>query len=356
MNFMNTNRKFITKVSKFCWFFKRLTSTITAESQTAANAKPKRHKVFIFESTNVFANLAIEHWLYENSLSEDNVLLLWRNKPCVVIGRHQNPWVECDLNFARWNNISIARRQSGGGAVYHDLGNLNCTFLTPRQSYDKKANLKLIVDALKEKWNLNVSISGRDDILLDGDSKTDILSNATASISSKVKLLSDVEPRITFKDLTSTISQRYIAHNSLSEKDIHRINPDEGKFVGLKNIEDNLSSWKWIFAKTPKFTVDWSFPTVLNNSMNAVFNVKLDIEKGRVNYFEHELVVLSTGEKIGDQSPLKPFLVGMELSDKGFNECYNVDKLKPSTSQYNRDLYDKFVQELMLRIKRELIY
>ena len=93
---------------------------------------PKR-TVFISQSSDIFSNLALEDWLYKNwSFERRNVLLLWRNSPCVVIGRHQNPQVEANLSYLESAGVPLARRGSGGGAVYHDHGNLNCTFFTSR--------------------------------------------------------------------------------------------------------------------------------------------------------------------------------------------------------------------------------
>ena len=89
--------------------------------------------VFISQSEDIFSNLAIEAWLYKNwCFRKRHLLLLWRNSPCVVIGRHQNPFKEVHLPYLESAGVPYARRQSGGGAVYHDLGNLNCSFFTPR--------------------------------------------------------------------------------------------------------------------------------------------------------------------------------------------------------------------------------
>lgn len=90
--------------------------------------------VFISQSTDIFSNLAFEGWLYKNCTFNDrHLLFLWRNSPCVVIGRHQNPFKEANLSYLDSAGVPLARRQSGGGAVYHDMGNLNCTFFTPRE-------------------------------------------------------------------------------------------------------------------------------------------------------------------------------------------------------------------------------
>lgn len=109
------------------------TSTASKSKKAVDPSKAPKRTVFISQSNDVFANLALEDWLYKNwSFERRNVLLLWRNSPCVVIGRHQNPQVEANLPYLESAGVPVARRGSGGGAVYHDHGNLNCTFFTTR--------------------------------------------------------------------------------------------------------------------------------------------------------------------------------------------------------------------------------
>jgi len=134
------------------------------------------YKVYKSTSHDIFYNLALENWIYHNFEVNDNsgMMLLWRNSPCVVIGRHQNPWLECDLSALQDRQMVIARRKSGGGAVYHDLGNLNLTFVTTKKKYNRQRNLDFIVTALTEKWNLDVKISERDEIILNNKYKVNI--------------------------------------------------------------------------------------------------------------------------------------------------------------------------------------
>lgn len=121
-------------------------------------------------SHDVFVNLALEDWIFQHvELTNKRILLLWRNKPCIVIGRHQNPWMETNINILKDMNIKLARRRSGGGAVYHDLGNLNCTIFSNRLDYDRLRNLQLICDAINIKWKgLNLYPTERGDILCGG--------------------------------------------------------------------------------------------------------------------------------------------------------------------------------------------
>lgn len=123
--------------------------------------------VFVSESENIFENLALEDWLYENyDLSKREILLLWRNTPAVVIGRHQNPWLEANVEDSVSRGVEIVRRNSGGGTVYHDLGNLNLSFLTCRKAYDRVHNLEVIVKSLKKEWGVESRMNSRNDIMI----------------------------------------------------------------------------------------------------------------------------------------------------------------------------------------------
>lgn len=146
-----------------------LTANRYASSYTANDIEKS---VFISQSTNIFVNLALEHWLYRNfDFSKHHVLLLWKNDPCVVIGRHQNPWLECNVQAAEKRGIALARRNSGGGTVYHDKDNLNLTFFTPKERYNRKYNLNIITNALFRQWGLESVINEREDIVVSGDCK-----------------------------------------------------------------------------------------------------------------------------------------------------------------------------------------
>ena len=126
-------------------------------------------QVFISQSQDPYFNLALEDYLFKNLLKNNlPVLFFYINQPSIIIGRAQNPWLECDLDLMVENNILLARRQSGGGAVYHDAGNLNYSILTPLNYFDKTLNLNLIKKSL---GNFNIpeeliSIGPRHDLWL----------------------------------------------------------------------------------------------------------------------------------------------------------------------------------------------
>ena len=93
-------------------------------------------------------NLALEEFLYRNR-PDGVTLLLYRNAPSVVCGRNQNPWQEADTLWCRDNNVPVYRRLSGGGTVYHDLGNVNYAFFVPRCDYEPDRFVGVAVTALR---------------------------------------------------------------------------------------------------------------------------------------------------------------------------------------------------------------
>ena len=163
----------------------RYQSSHTGSTKCAAS-----HEVWISTSQDIYSNLALEEFIYTNvDMNEKNLLLIWRNKPCIVIGRHQNPWEECNLQESANHSIDIARRQSGGGTVYHDLGNVCFTFFTDRSSYNRKSNLSLLRNVLVDEWDLNVEISDRDDLILDDQYKVRLLYCNITALSHHMDLL-----------------------------------------------------------------------------------------------------------------------------------------------------------------------
>lgn len=154
---------------------RNLATASTASTNVTAKKKERAlpaegeitKSVFMSQSTDIFTNLALEDWMYRNmDFSNHHVMTVWRNQPCVVIGRHQNPWLEANVPLLNQNDIALARRNSGGGTVYHDRGNLNITFFTPRERYDRKYNLELITRALYRGFGIKTVINERQDIIV----------------------------------------------------------------------------------------------------------------------------------------------------------------------------------------------
>lgn len=126
-----------------------------------------RIRLFKTESVDPYLNLAVEEVLMEQVEPGECVLYLWQNENTVVIGRNQNAWKECRTSLLEGEGGHLARRLSGGGAVFHDLGNLNFTFLMHEEDYDLDRQLRVVEEACRS-LGLQVERSGRNDVLANG--------------------------------------------------------------------------------------------------------------------------------------------------------------------------------------------
>lgn len=123
--------------------------------------------VFVADKMQPFVNQAIEATLLKLADDDTEILYLWKNDKTVVIGKNQNAYTECNVSQLENDGGFVARRISGGGAVYHDKGNLNFTFISSRNNYNVAKNFEIMTDAMRS-LGFEVSLSGRNDVLLNG--------------------------------------------------------------------------------------------------------------------------------------------------------------------------------------------
>ncbi len=196
-------------------------------------------------SYNPYYNLAFEEYFFNSEAHFDTCIMLWQNDKSAIIGRYQNIFEEINLNYANENKIKIVRRNSGGGAVYHDLGNLNYSIITNNQKNNDIKTLSFpIIQALKE-LGYDVYFSGRNDIFykdfkISGNAQyiTDnkLLHHGTLLIQSDLDILSKVlMPKIKFDDSCAlpSIKSKVLNLNDIQNK---KINIEEIKTKIKKNF------------------------------------------------------------------------------------------------------------------------
>ena len=124
-------------------------------------------QVVISNQYNPFLNRAVEQYLTEHQEEDTVTMYLWKNQQTVVIGYNQNPYSECNVQLLLDEGGHLMRRGTGGGAVYHDLGNINFSFVADKSLYNVRKQLSVIQDALLA-YGLKAEISGRNDLTCQG--------------------------------------------------------------------------------------------------------------------------------------------------------------------------------------------
>ena len=126
-------------------------------------------RLLLSDSYDPWFNLAVEECIFRQMPATQRVLFLWRNADTVVIGRAQNPWKECNTRRMEEDHVRLARRSSGGGAVFHDLGNTCFTFMAGKPEYDKTVSTAIVLAALNS-LGVTAEASGRNDLVVKTDS------------------------------------------------------------------------------------------------------------------------------------------------------------------------------------------
>ncbi|KAL2206002.1 hypothetical protein CC79DRAFT_1369439 [Sarocladium strictum] len=149
-------------------------------SASSISDSTKKLQVYTSRSNDPYINLSIEHHLLTNSPPNSRILLLYINRPSVIIGRNQNPWLEVNLpllarirdepaSASNWQDgpVDLVRRRSGGGAVFHDSGNVNFSVICPPGEFDRDKHALMVVRALKALGKDNARVNVRHDIVMD---------------------------------------------------------------------------------------------------------------------------------------------------------------------------------------------
>jgi len=296
-------------------------------------------KCLFFESDSYHAgyNLAVEEYLFKMSTQEAcAILYLWQNENTIVLGKNQNADIEYDKIKAEKYGITVVRRMTGGGCVYHDLGNLNFTFIAPINIFEKEIMFGFVSKAL-EKYGIKVDVTGRNDIYVDNykfsgnaystngkcvlhhgtilvdadlDRMDEVLNTSCSklakrgvkSVKAKVKNLKDIHPQISIIKLKSEIQTEFVEWANLLFGDTpKRICIDEYSVTPfLKKYMD--SNWnlgkdkKYLYEKTAIY--NWGEARIAyNENKGCITEVKIYTDSLQIEEVE-ELEKSLIGESV----------------------------------------------------------
>lgn len=258
-------------------------------------------------NTDPYFNLAAEEHVMMNFT--DDVFMLWRNDNAVIVGRFQNSSAEINLDFIKEKGVKVVRRMTGGGAVFHDLGNLNYTFIGPKGSGDFRTFSEPILQVLN---NLGVParFEGRNDLMINGQkfsgnaqciangrilhhgtllfaSEMEDLSaalkanplkfqdKAVKSIRKRVTNISEHLPQpMTVSEFTDIVMKYVSSHTENAVP--YTFTPEDIRVIE-KLRDEKYSTWEWNFGSSPKFDFSKMMRTTGGN-----VEVNLSIEKGKI--------------------------------------------------------------------------
>ncbi|WVR05086.1 hypothetical protein IAU60_002098 [Kwoniella sp. DSM 27419] len=275
---------------------------------------------YISESHDPWFNLSYEDWLLRNTPHDQPVLFLYRNHPCVVIGRNQNPWKETTPRKLREESIPLVRRRSGGGTVYHDMGNTNFSIILPRLLFTRSHGAEMVARAIRDRLGIaQCTVNERNDVIIRDEGRDFKMTykivqhrayhHGTMLISSSLnelgKSLKSGSPRMETKGVPShrspvtTLNHYLPPHREPVHHDdfvtaivkefekvyagpagaaerhagkgmvTHSVDQNKVKDVKVWKGVDELKSWEWQYGQTPEFTNEldgeFSFGTVSAN-------------------------------------------------------------------------------------------
>lgn len=228
-------------------------------------------------------NLARDGYFLENNKKDDVILYFYVNKNAVIIGRNQNAWKECSIANMDADGVQLVRRHSGGGAVFHDNGNLNFSFITDEKHYDLNRQMRVILNAVS-KLGLKAELSGRNDITVDGKkfsgnafslakgnrshhgtilvnadltklsnylcvSKEKMRSKGIDSVRARVCNICELSSGLTVEAMRRLVIESFIEEYGAASEYVF----DGMALAEVEERRERLASWEWRFGKTPQF-------------------------------------------------------------------------------------------------------
>jgi lipoate---protein ligase len=273
--------------------------------------------------TDPYFNLAAEEYLLKET--HEDIFMLWKNEPSIIVGKHQNTLSEINLDYVNANHIKVVRRLTGGGAVFHDLGNINFTFIQAKRDHflnDFRKYTEPILEVLQQ-LGIDARFEGRNDLTIDGKKfsgnaemvwKNRVLHHGTLLFSATMTDLSQAlkvnEAKFQDKAVKSVRSRvtnisehlqkpiEVMQFSDLIENHILSQYPDALFYELTENdhsqIEDlvrtKYSTWDWNFGTSP----DYNFRKVVRTEKSGTMEFCMDVQNGIIrqariygDYFSH---------------------------------------------------------------------
>lgn len=297
-------------------------------------------KLELYESgsTNPYENLGAEAYLLDTCPPDTLRFYLWQNAHTVVIGKNQHASSEVFVEALTQDNGTLARRSSGGGAVYHDLGNLNFTFIAPTGIFDIQKQMEMIALALRHAGT-NAQVNGRNDIEIDG---AKVSGNAFAHTSDKhlhhgtllvnvdkMKLAKylNVNPKKLKRKNVSSVSSRIVNLRELIDIDIDKLKTllfsAVKEYTGVEGVELPFPTTQAQAYMTRYASQDWLFPVAAKE--NLVFEESFDF--GLLKWFFETKDGLIVNNSLWSDAmdtawidALQIHLMGAQGTEKGITE------------------------------------
>ena len=302
-----------------------------------------RLKVIKTDCTDPYVNLAAEEYLTMNAEDGVMTMFLWQNAHTVVIGKNQNPWRECNVEAIKRDGIYLARRISGGGAVYHDMGNLNFTFIMCKEDYDLDKQVTVIQKACALA-GIQAEKSGRNDLLADGrkfsgnaqtvvngrilhhgtilfNTDISILSKALTpdpekiqskgikSVSSRVVNLSELLPEgMDASRLTALLSDEVCEMYGASEYELSETELKRAE----KLADEKYRTWDWNFGYSPKYTF-----TKKKRFDGGTVSAFITVYEGKIE----EIKIFGDFFGVMDVSDIETALIGKKHNESAVREA-----------------------------------
>lgn len=240
----------------------------------------------IRHETDPYFNLAAEEYVLKN-LKRDS-FMLWRNEPAIIVGKHQNTLAEIDVDYVKQNKIKVVRRLSGGGAVFHDLGNLNFTFIATDENHKLVDFRKYTLPILEvlQKLDIEAKFEGRNDLTIEGKKfsgnaehvfQNRVLHHGTLLFSSEMsdlsgalnvdpdkfqdKAVKSVRSRVTnisdhLKNPLTVLEFRDLILEHVMEStpgaELYSFTPEDVEAIS-KLRDEKYITWNWNFGYSPKY-------------------------------------------------------------------------------------------------------